>query len=287
MPEKLSMNCSAGERMPGFERKCTISLVQMKVKPSRPYENLQKGTEFISEAARRGSDLVCFPEMWTSGFAWNDLAEMARLHSEIVESLGQLARRHRIWISGTMPVLNVHGNVTNTSILLDPEGKAAGIYQKTHLFSLLHEEKFIEAGNSLCLVDAPWGCTGLSICYDIRFPELFRTYTLMGTELILSPMAFPYPRLEHWKILARARAIENQIYIIGTNRVGSEDIGGIGNVTYFGDSVIIGPWGETIIEGSEKDEQLLTATIDMNRVTEIRSFMNVLKDRRPDLYTIS
>jgi omega-amidase len=269
----------------GTGKKCTISLVQMEVLQSRPSENLERGIDFISEAARRGSDLVCFPEMWTSGFAWNGLPEMALHHDEVLESLIQIARRQRIWINGTMPVMNDRSHVTNTSILLDPKGRIAGSYQKTHLFTFFHEEKFIEAGNSLCLVDTPWGCTGLSICYDIRFPELFRNYALMGAEIIISPTAFPYPRLEHWKVLTRARAIENQIYIIGTNRVGSEDVWGIGDVTYFGDSVIIGPWGETIIEGSEKDEQLLTATIDMGRVNEVRSSMNVLEDRRPDIYT--
>jgi omega-amidase len=185
-----------------------------------------------------------------------------------------------------MPILNDHGRVANTSILIDPEGTVAGTYQKTHLFTFFHEEYFMDAGNSICMVEAPWGRTGLSICYDIRFPEFFRTYALKGAELILSPMAFPYPRLEHWKVLARARAIENQIYIVGTNRVGSEEMGCDGNVTYFGDSVIIGPWGETVIEGSEKDEQLLTATIDLARVGEVRSFMRVLEDRRPDLYEL-
>jgi omega-amidase len=259
----------------------------MEVMPSGLSKNIEKGIDFIFEAARRGSDLICFPEMWTSGFAWNKLPEMAQHHAEVMETLSREARRHRIWINGTMPVPGEQGKVTNSSIVIDPEGKVAGTYQKTHLFTLFHEEQFIEPGNSLCLVDAPWGRTGLSVCYDIRFPELFRSYALMGAQLILSPMAFPHPRLEHWKILARARAIENQIYFVGANRVGSEDMGDFGSVQYFGDSVIIGPWGETIIEGSEKEEQLLTTTIDMGRVNEVRSFMNLLDDRRPDLYTLS
>jgi omega-amidase len=258
----------------------------MEVIPSRPDENLQKGKELIAQAAMRGSDLICFPEMWTSGFPWESLEKIAQQHPEIIESLCNLARRHHIWINGSMPVLNDRGRVANTSILIDPEGNRAGVYQKTHLFTFFHEEHFIDAGNSICLVETPWGRTGLSICYDIRFPELFRTYALKGAEIILSPMAFPYPRLEHWKVLARARAIENQIYIIGTNRVGSEEMGRDGQVTYFGDSVIIGPWGETVVEGSEEDEQLLTATIDIARVHEVRSFMKVLKDRRPDLYEL-
>jgi omega-amidase len=267
-------------------KKCTISLAQIAVIPSRSDLNLEKGKELIAEAARRGSDLICFPEMWTSGFPWGELEIIARNHTTIIDSLSDLAKRHRIWINGSMPVITEHDKVANTSLLFNPEGSVTGMYQKTHLFTFFHEERYLEAGNSLCLVDTPWGRAGLSICYDIRFPELFRTYALKGAELILSPMAFPYPRLEHWKILARARAIENQLYFIGTNRVGSEDLGKEGAVTYFGNSVIIGPWGETIIEGREGDEQLLTATIDLSRVREVRSFMRVLEDRRPDLYEI-
>jgi predicted amidohydrolase len=176
--------------------------------------------------------------------------------------------------------------VANTSIFIDSEGQTAGIYQKTHLFSLFHEEQFIEAGNSLCLVNTPWGRTGLSICYDIRFPELYRTYALKGAVVVLSPMAFPYPRLLHWKILSRARAIENQLFLVATNRVGTEDLGSEGKVTYFGSSVIIDPWGETVVEGSEEREELLTVTIDLARVEEVRSSMSVFADRRPDLYEL-
>jgi predicted amidohydrolase len=127
---------------------------------------------------------------------------------------------------------------------------------------------------------------GLSVCYDIRFPELFRAYALKGARMVLSPMAFPYPRLQHWKILARARAIENQMYLIGTNQVGSEGFGPEGIVTYFGDSSIIDPWGETVVEASETEEMLLTATIDLSRADQLRSKMRVLADRRPDLYEL-
>jgi len=266
-------------------RSCTISLAQMEIIPSHPEENLQKGEGFIAEAARRGSDLVCFPEMWTTGFPWEEIEGLARRHAGIVNSLSLFARDYRIWINGSLPVLTEHGRAANTSILIDPEGQTAGIYRKAHLFSLFHEERFIEAGNSLCLVDAPWGRTGLSICYDIRFPELYRTYALKGAEMVLSPMAFPYPRLGHWKILSRARAIENQLYLVATNRVGHEDMGSEGEVTYFGSSVIIDPWGETVVEGSD-EEELLTATIDLTRVGEVRAAMRVLGDRRPDLYEL-
>ena len=267
--------------------KLKVSVAQMDVATSDPAENLRKGEIRIAEAAERESDLICFPEMWTTGFNWKKNELIATKQDEIIGRIAEMAKRYNIWINGSMLALNDQGRVANTSILFDSGGKIAGIYRKTHLFSLLNEDKHMAAGDSLCTVDTPWGLVGLSICYDLRFPELFRTYALQGVKMVLSPMAFPYPRLAHWKVLVRARAIENQMFMVGTNQVGSENFEKEGTLTYFGDSVIIDPWGETVLEASETEEELLTASIDMQKVDEIRNKMQVLKDRRPDLYQLN
>ncbi len=259
-------------------------MVQMAAGSSRPEENLQKAERFIAEAKRRSSDLVCFPEMWTTGLNWAGNGIIASEQSKTIELVAGLAKRYSIWINGSMLAPNKTGKPSNTSILFDSYGALAGVYRKAHLFAMLHEDAHMAPGDALCIADTPWGPTGLSVCYDIRFPELFRSYAVKGAKLILSPMSFPHPRLQHWKVLVRARAIENQLFMIGTNRVGSEDLGNDGTVTYCGTSSIIDPWGETVIEGSETKEELLTATIDMNKVDEVRNKMSVLKDRRPDLY---
>ena len=267
--------------------KLKVSVAQMDVATSDPAENLRKGEIRIAEAAERESDLICFPEMWTTGFNWKKNELIATKQDEIIGRIAEMAKRYNIWINGSMLALNDQGRVANTSILFDSGGKIAGIYRKTHLFSLINEDKHMAAGDSLCTVDTPWGLVGLSICYDLRFPELFRTYALQGVKMVLSPMAFPYPRLAHWKVLIRARAIENQMFMVGTNQVGSENFEKEGTLTYFGDSVIIDPWGETVLEASETEEELLTASIDMQKVDEIRNKMQVLKDRRPDLYQLN
>ena len=267
--------------------KLKVSVAQMDVATSDPAENLRKGEIRIAEAAERESDLICFPEMWTTGFNWAKNELIATKQDEIIGRIAEMAKHYNIWINGSMLALNDQGRVANTSILFDSGGKIAGIYRKTHLFSLLNEDKHMAAGDSLCTVDTPWGLVGLSICYDLRFPELFRTYALQGVKMVLSPMAFPYPRLAHWKVLVRARAIENQMFMVGTNQVGSENFEKEGTLTYFGDSVIIDPWGETVLEASETEEELLTASIDMQKVDEIRNKMQVLKDRRPDLYQLN
>lgn len=264
----------------------TLSIAQMSVAVSQPEENLKKAEIWIEEAARRGSHVICFPEMWTTGFHWENNERMASAHSAVIDRVAAMAKRYGIWINGSMLALNAAGKVANTSFLFDADGRTAGIYRKTHLFTLLHEEAHMAPGEHLSVVDTPWGRTGLAVCYDIRFPELFRTYALKGAEIVFCPMAFPYPRLEHWKILVRARAIENQMYVAGINQVGSEDYGPDGVVTYFGDSVIVDPWGRTVVEAGETDEMLLTATIQMDQVKEVRTKMTVLKDRRPELYEL-
>jgi omega-amidase len=279
-----------GRNPSGYRRrirvKITVSVAQLAVARSEWERNLEKGAAVIAEAARRGSDLVCFPEMWTTGFDWEANKRLAPEHEKAKDRVASLAREHRIWVSGSMLSLNEDGTVSNTHRLFDPDGATRGTYSKAHLFSMMNEHLHEKAGESLCVVDAPWGLTALSVCYDIRFPELFRSYALKGAVLTLSPMAFPYPRLSHWKVLVRARAIENQMFMVGPNQVGSEEFGADGVATYFGASVIIDPWGGTVIEAGETGEMLLTATIDTAQAAEVREKMKVLSDRRPDLYEL-
>lgn len=264
----------------------TVSIAQMCVAVSEPEENLLKAETWIAEASRRGSDVICFPEMWTTGFNWRNNERMAVLHEKVIDRVAIMAKAYGIWINGSMLALNKAGKVSNTSFLFNSAGERAGVYRKTHLFSLLKEDAHMAPGDHLTIVDTPWGRVGLAICYDIRFPEMFRTYALKGVEIVFCPMAFPYPRLDHWRALVRARAIENQMFIAGINHVGSEDFGADGVVTYFGDSVIIDPWGRTVIEAGETDEILLTATLNMDQVKDVRAKMTVLKDRRPELYEL-
>lgn len=269
------------------QSRLTIALAQMRVVCHRPEENLAKAEVLIAEAVRRGSDLICFPEMWTTGFDWSYLAEKSREHEEVIERVAELARRHRIWINGSLPMVTANGRIANTSILFTAEGTRAAVYRKVHLFSLLHEDRHLAAGDSLTVVNTPWGKFGLAICYDLRFPELFRSYALQGVRLVLAPAAFPDPRRDHWQVLTRARAIENQMFLAGVNRVGNEDFGPDGVVRYFGTSLLVDPWGKLVLEAGETEEELLTARIDLREADELRSRMRVLSDRRPELYELT
>ena len=270
----------------GETMKLTISLAQMDVIGGEPEKNLDKGSVFIAEAINRDSDLVVFPEMWTTGFNWKRNREIASKQEAILEQIADMAKESRMWINGSMLALNENGEVANTSILYSPDGERAAVYRKVHLFSFHGEDKHMAPGDGLATAETPWGKVGLAVCYDIRFPELFRSYALQGVEMILSPIAFPHPRLEHWKILSRARAIENQFFMVSTNQVGLADRAKGEEIRFFGHSAIIDPWGEAVVEGNDSDEELLTATVDMEMVEDIREKMKVFQDRKPEVYEL-
>lgn len=262
-----------------------LSLAQMDVATAAPEENLAKAEGWMREAAQAGSQLVCFPEMWTTGFNWSYNAEHAREHQSVIERVASLAQRHSLWVAGSMLALNEENRVSNTLFVFDPMGNRAATYRKAHLFTLFKEDEHMARGTALTMLDAPWGNTGMSICYDVRFPELFRSYVLQGVRLQLLPAAFPYPRLEHWKILVRARAIENQFFIIAPNQVGKEQTRS-GELHYFGHSMVVDPWGEVVVEADDQFEGLVHATIDLEKVDEVRNYLTALKDRRPELYRL-
>jgi predicted amidohydrolase len=140
------------------------------------------------------------------------------------------------------------------------------------------EDHFLVPGDRLALAESPWGTAGLAICYDLRFPEQFRAYALAGARLALLCAEWPNPRLAHWQTLLRARAIENQFFVVACNRVGSS-----AGTSFFGHSCVIDPWGEVLAEGGD-GEELVTAVLDLHRVEEARARIAALADRRPEVY---
>jgi predicted amidohydrolase len=166
----------------------------------------------------------------------------------------------------------------NTLTVFSPQGRMLAEYSKIHLFRLMQEEKYLTAGNQPVCVDLPFGRAGLAICYDLRFPELFRGYALAGADLVFLPSEWPRPRLSHWQTLVRARAIENQIFMVAVNRVGRDTAN-----EFFGHSLVVDPWGEILTEGGE-GEELITVEIDPLKVQEARRKIPILQDRRPDVY---
>jgi predicted amidohydrolase len=142
----------------------------------------------------------------------------------------------------------------------------------------MQEDQYLQPGSSPLVLDLPWGRTGIAICYDLRFPELFRRYAVEGAKLTLIPAEWPMERVEHWRALLIARAIENQMYIVAVNTCGE-----IGGTTFGGHSMVIDPWGKVVVEAGE-ETALLTVDFELDRVDQARAKIPVLDDRRPDLY---
>jgi predicted amidohydrolase len=263
-------------------KKLVVSVGQMDIQTGEPDQNLAVVEAWIEEAARRGSDLVVFPELWDTGFD-PDHALAAPLDSGRFARVAELARMHQIHVVGSMlerTTIDGEDRCFNTAAWFTPEGTIDGVYRKIHLFRQMNEDRFVQAGDALPVFDLPWGKTGVAICYDLRFPELFRRYVLDGARLIVLPAQWPITRVAHWETLLKARAIENQVFVIACNRTGRE-----GKVKFAGHSAILNPWGVPLATAGE-DPVLLTATIDFSEIERARKKLTVLQDRRPELYSV-
>ena len=258
--------------------KLNISLGQMQIILGEPQKNFALVSEWTAEAARRGSHIVVFPELWSTGYALSRGQELATaINAGLFAEISALAAQHKISMVGSL--LEKRGTgVFNSAPFISPAGRVLDVYRKIHLFRLFDEDRWLEPGESTLALDLPWGRTAFAICYDLRFPELFRHYAVDGARLIIIPAEWPLARVEHWRTLLQARAIENQCYIVAVNAVGET-----GDTTFAGHSMIVDPWGKIVIEAGEQP-LLLTAEIEMDAVSDIRQRIPVFEDRRPDLY---
>ncbi|MDX1689105.1 MAG: nitrilase-related carbon-nitrogen hydrolase, partial [Candidatus Promineifilaceae bacterium] len=176
--------------------KLKISLGQMDVTLGAPDENLEKAQLLAAEAARRGSDFLVLPELWSTGYDLENAADYATpTDAGIFAEMAAIADRHNLYLLGSCLSRQGDGGAgntfANTAVLFDPEGNALGEYSKIHLFRLMDEEKYLTGGDHLTIVDTPLGKMGLAICYDLRFPELFRAYALDGASVIFLPSEWP------------------------------------------------------------------------------------------------
>lgn len=259
----------------------TLSVVQMNVRDGDPRKNWVVMQEFTQEAARRGSQLVVFPELWDNGYALERSREIASpLSSGLFAQVAALAKSLNLHIMGSM--LEKRGvGVYNTCAFFSPRLGVMGAYRKVHLFEPLHEPEFLSAGETTVSADTPWGITGAAICYDLRFPELLRRYAIDRAKLVVIPAEWPAARIAHWRALLIARAIENQYFVVGCNRVGEYN-----GTTYGGHSMIVDPWGDVVIEAGDT-ETVLTVQIDTEKADEVRARMPVMNDRKWSAYGLS
>ena len=262
---------------------CRIAALQM-VSGPRVADNLLTAGRLVEEAVAQGAQLVALPEYFPIIGAAD--ADRVRAREDfgqgpIQDWLAETAQRFGVWIfAGSIPLTaTVNDKMRNSSLVFNPQGICVKRYDKIHLFGFkkgdesYDEAAFIEAGKELAAVDTPFGRVALSICYDLRFPELYRA--LAPVDLILMPAAFTDTTgRAHWEILLRARAIENQCYLLAVGQGGKHENG---RLTH-GNSMIIDPWGE-ILDRKVKGPGIVIADLDHARIAEIRESLPALAHR--------
>ncbi|MNJ41920.1 2-oxoglutaramate amidase [compost metagenome] len=260
-----------------------IALIQSDIHMGNPAANRQIVERWMQQAisAAKKPDMIVLPEMWNTGYALEQIHELADVEGrESREWIADFARHNDVHVIAGSIAEKRDGRVYNTMRIFARTGEEIADYSKMHLFRLMEEEKHLSSGQSAVTFELDGQTSGASICYDIRFPELTRTLALRGAKVLFVPAAWPHPRLHHWRTLLTARAIENQMYVVACNRTGQS-----GKDNFFGHSMIIDPWGEIIAEGGE-DEGIITGNIDLSLVDDVRSRIPVFEDRRSNLYNL-
>ncbi len=259
-----------------------VEAIQMNIEPGNKHKNLTEALKRIEEAKALEVDIACLPELFLTGYSLDNIQELAEeIPGPSIQQLCEIARKLDINIvAGSIPE-KAGNKLFNTSVIIDGGGKIKGVYRKVHLFEPFDEPKYFSAGSSIDVFDLSTVRIGVEICYDIRFPEISRILCLKGAQIIFVPAEFPHPRVEHWELLVRTRALENQLYVVAVNRVGSDD-----RASYFGLSMIVNPWGRVLARAGS-DEEIVTADIRLSQIEEVRSSIPCLRDRRPDVYKLS
>jgi predicted amidohydrolase len=262
-----------------------VAAVQMRSGSDRE-ANLSVAERWIREAAARGAELVVLPEV----FLWRGPRDLEPEHREDVpgpttERLGRLARELRIHLQAGSILERIPGEPRsyNTALLFGPSGEILAAYRKIHLFDVeipgrvtARESEIRKPGHETVVAETSLGRIGLSVCYDLRFPELYRRLAAAGAEILCVPSAFTFPTgAAHWEVLLRARAIENQAYVVAPNQFGPSPHGHHD----YGHSMIVDPWG-TVLACAPDAEGVVVAEVDRERLAGIRRELPCLRHRR-------
>ncbi|MDQ2684019.1 MAG: carbon-nitrogen hydrolase family protein [Chloroflexota bacterium] len=252
--------------------------------------NIDKALALVDQAASSGARIVMLPGVWTyMGDPDRTLENAEPIPGDLTQRLAERARRHGIYLhAGTFTEL-VEGDerVRNTALVFNPDGEIIATYRKIHMFDIsldggntYQESATVAPGDEIVTFDFEGVTIGLATCYDLRFPELFRILALRGAEVILLPAAFTQVTgKDHWEVLIRARAIENQVYMVAANQFGQN----LPGRWCYGRSMIVDPWG-TVLATAPDVESVITAVVDRNHLASIRRQIPSLANRQPAVY---
>lgn len=256
-----------------------IAMIQLDIKHGEPKKNFTNAEKWIAQTAESSADMILLPELWNTGYDLARLEEIADPDAkDSIQFLSELAKKYNVHLIGGSVAEKCKDGMQNTMLVIDNDGQLIHKYSKLHLFQLMDEHLYLQEGKeetNFKLEDTP--VAGF-ICYDIRFPEWMRKAALDGAKAMFVVAEWPKPRINHWRTLLQARAIENQCYVVACNRSGSNPSNEFGGM-----SLIIDPWGEIIAEGSEREE-IVVGEIDLDLVDEVRGRIPVFVDRREERY---
>src|SRR5918995_3815257 len=265
-----------------------VACVQMSSRADKA-ANLERAEALVARAAATGAEVVVLPEKWNAiGNAETLHAAAEPLEGESVGAMSAWARRHGITLVGGSITERREGRekLSNTCVVFDPEGEIAAVYRKIHLFDvevgghLYRESEAEEPGEGTVTCEVEGWTLGLTVCYDLRFPELYRILAVEGAEVITVPAAFTlFTGKDHWELLLRARAVENQCYVVAADQWGTH---GDGKASY-GRSMIVDPWGVVVAQAADEDG-VIAAELDRARMEDVRRALPSLANRQPAAY---
>lgn len=267
-----------------------VAVAQFSPAAGRPAANRERAREAIDTAAADGADLVVLPELVTVGYfafeEWSAAAEP--LEGPTVDLVRSAATEHGLAVlagsfvedlaATSTTAVPAESGLANTAVLVGPDGEIRAHYRKWHLFGYESEEqRRMVPGETLGVGDVGDHTVGIATCYDLRFPALHRAYVDAGVTLLAVPSAWPTPRAEHWSLLCRTRALENQWYLAAANGCGT-----VADTALSGRSCVVDPWGEVVADAGT-DATVVTASAPADTVASVRESFPVLADRREDL----
>ncbi|WP_209125092.1 carbon-nitrogen family hydrolase [Alkalihalobacillus sp. BA299] len=260
-----------------------VAIYQMDIIPGNPEENQKKVKYWIEQMVNheKKPDVIVLPEMWTTAYTLSTLDQVSEDERKQTTSfLSELASTYHINVIGGSIATKEAGKIYNRALIFNRLGEQIYHYDKIHLVPMLNEHLYLAGGQKKAQTFELDGVkVGVVICYDLRFPELARSLALAGAQVLFILAEWPEARQSHWTILQQARAIENQMYVVSANRIGTYD-----GVEFCGRSLIINPWGNIIAEGTKEEEETIGADLQLQDVEEVRNNVPVFNSRVPKLY---
>ncbi len=261
-------------------KKIRIHIIQSDVTWGNPSDNIERMSKRVDKLPN-GPSVIIMPELWTCSYDNLSLSDHVEHSPRALRMLqDKTIEKGIVIVAGSIPWKDrTEGPVFNRCWVIGDGGDTTGFYDKTHLFPLLDEHIFFRPGEHPLLVDIYGVTASIAICFDIRFPEFTRSIALSGARMIFVPAEWPSPRIDHWITLLRARAIENQVYIVACNRCGKG-----GNDVYGGNSLVVAPDGNILFQAPQDEECVATVDIDISYLEKVRKTFPFSAGRNPGLY---